>query len=101
MLDYTLEECDTYTYVHNLFSLIHRTSVASYLFVESIYTNWDNLLKRNKLLLSLKIFRTLEGIHLDETCLLLVLLIEQFLPLPYISVLRLAELIVLIVLKRC
>ncbi|CAF1504053.1 unnamed protein product, partial [Rotaria sp. Silwood1] len=99
--DYIYLLIDTYTYVHNLFSLIHRTSVASYLFVESIYTNWDNLLKRNKLLLSLKIFRTLEGIHLDETGLLLVLLIEQFLPLPYISVLRLAELIVLIVLKRC
>ncbi|CAM2712576.1 unnamed protein product [Rotaria socialis] len=88
------EQSDTCTYVHNLFGLIHRTSVASHLFVESIYTNWDNLLKRNKLLLSLKILRTLEGIHLDESGLLLVLLIEQFLTLPYITVLRLAELIV-------
>ncbi|CAF4002606.1 unnamed protein product, partial [Rotaria sp. Silwood1] len=35
-----------------------------------------------------------EGIHLDESGLLLVLLVEQFLPLPYTSVLRLAELIV-------
>ncbi|CAF0768221.1 unnamed protein product [Rotaria sp. Silwood1] len=35
-----------------------------------------------------------EGIHLDESGLVLVLLIEQFLPLAYISVLRLAELIV-------
>jgi hypothetical protein len=88
------EQSDTCTYVHNLFGLIHRTSVASHLFVESIYTNWENLLKRNKLLLSLKILRTLEGIHLDESGLLLVLLIEQFLTLPYITVLRLAELIV-------
>ncbi|CAF4728355.1 unnamed protein product, partial [Rotaria sp. Silwood2] len=88
------EQSDTCTYVHNLFGLIHRTSVASHLFVESLYTNWDNLLKRNKILLSLKILRTLEGIHLDESGLLLVLLIEQFLTLPYISVLRLAELIV-------
>ncbi|CAF5129198.1 unnamed protein product, partial [Rotaria magnacalcarata] len=47
------EQSDTCTYVHNLFGLIHRTSVASHLFVESIYTNWDNLFKRNKLLLSL------------------------------------------------
>ncbi|CAF3892569.1 unnamed protein product [Rotaria sp. Silwood1] len=60
---------DTCTYVHNLFDLIHHTSVASHLFV-------------------------CEGIHLDESGLLLVLLIEQFLPLPYISVLRLVELIV-------
>jgi len=88
------EQSDTCTYVHNLFGLIHRTSVASHLFVESIYTNWDNLLKQNKILLSLKILRTLEGIHLDESGLLLVLLIEQFLTLPYLSVLRLAELIV-------
>jgi len=88
------EQSDTCTYVHNLFGLIHRTSVASHLFVESIYTNWENLLKRNKILLSLKILRTLEGIHLDESGLLLVLLIEQFLTLPYLSVLRLAELIV-------
>ncbi|CAF4809793.1 unnamed protein product, partial [Rotaria sp. Silwood2] len=37
-----------------------------------------------------------EGIHLDKSDLLLVLLIEQFLPLPYIyiSVLHLAKLIV-------
>ncbi len=62
--------------------------------VESIYTNWENLLKRNKLLLSLKILRTLEGIQLDESSLLLVLLIEQFLTLPYITALCLAELIV-------
>ncbi|CAF3729913.1 unnamed protein product [Rotaria sp. Silwood1] len=34
-----------------------------------------------KILLSLKILRTLEGIHLDENGLLLVLLIEQFLTL--------------------
>lgn len=88
------EQSDTCTYVHNLFGLIHRTSVASHLFVESIYTNWDNLLKRNKILLTLKILRTLEGIHLDESGLLLVLLIEQFLTLPYLSILRLAELIV-------
>jgi hypothetical protein len=88
------EQSDTCTYVHNLFGLIHRTSAASHLFVESIYTNWDNLFKRNKLLLSFKILRTLEGIHLDESALLLVLLIEQFLTLPYISILRLAELIV-------
>lgn len=88
------EQSDTCTYVHNLFGLIHRTSVASHLFVESIYTNWDNLLKQNKLLLSLKILRTLEGIHLDESGLLLVLLIEQFLTLPYMTILRLAELIV-------
>ncbi|CAF5036004.1 unnamed protein product [Rotaria sp. Silwood1] len=33
-------------------------------------------------------------IDLDENGLLLVLLIEQFLPLPYTSILRLAELIV-------
>jgi hypothetical protein len=88
------EQSDTCTYVHNLFGLIHRTSIASHLYVESIYTNWENLLKRNKILLSLKILRTLEGIHLDESGLLLVLLIEQFLTLPYLSVLRLAELIV-------
>jgi hypothetical protein len=88
------EQSDTCTYVHNVFGLIHRTSVASHLFVESIYTNWDNLLKRNKILLTLKILRTLEGIHLDESGLLLVLLIEQFLALPYLSILRLAELIV-------
>ncbi|CAF3598174.1 unnamed protein product [Adineta steineri] len=88
------EQSDTCTYVHNLFGLIHRTPAASHLFVESIYTNWDHLLKRNKILLSLKILRTLEGIHLDESGLLLVLLIEQFLTLPYISVLRLTELIV-------
>ncbi len=88
------EQSDTCTYIHNLFGLIHRTSVASHLFVESIYINWDHLLKRNKLLLSLKILRTIEAIHLDESGLLLVLLIEQFLTLPYLSVLRLAELIV-------
>lgn len=88
------EQSDTCTYVHNLFGLIHRTPVASHLFVESIYTNWEHLLKRNKLLLSLKILRTLEGIHLDESGLLLVLLIEQFLTLPYLSILRHAELIV-------
>lgn len=88
------EQSDTCTYVHNLFGLIHRTSVASHLFVESIYTNWEHLLKRNKLLLSLKILRTLEGIHLDESGLLLVLLIEQFLTLPYLAILRHAELIV-------
>ncbi|CAF4952691.1 unnamed protein product, partial [Rotaria sp. Silwood1] len=35
-----------------------------------------------------------EGIHLDENDLVLVLLIEQFISLPYISILRLAELIV-------
>ncbi|CAF5156801.1 unnamed protein product, partial [Rotaria sp. Silwood1] len=40
-----------------LFDLIHHTSVASHLFV-------------------------CEGIHLDESGLLLVLLVEQFLPLP-------------------
>ncbi|CAF1318201.1 unnamed protein product, partial [Rotaria sordida] len=94
LLYFLFEQSDTCTHVHNLFGLIHRTSVASHLFVESIYTNWDNLLKRNKILLSLKILRTLEGIHLDESGLLLVLLIEQFLTLPYISILRLAELIV-------
>ena len=88
------EQSDSCTYVHNLFGLIHRTSVASHLFIESIYTNLDHLFKRNKLLLSLKILRTLEGIHLDESGLLLVLLIEQFLTLPYLSILRLAELIV-------
>ncbi|CAF1528197.1 unnamed protein product, partial [Rotaria sp. Silwood1] len=48
---------DTCTYVHNLFDLIHHTSVASHLFV-------------------------CEGIHLYESGLILVLLIEQFLPLP-------------------
>lgn len=94
LLYYLFEQSDTCTYVHNLFGLIHRTPVASHLFVESIYTNWDHLLKRNKLLLSLKILRTLEGIHLDESGLLLVLLIEQFLTLPYITVLRVAELII-------
>ncbi|CAF1335107.1 unnamed protein product, partial [Rotaria sp. Silwood1] len=47
---------DTCTYVHNLFGLIHHTSVASHLFV-------------------------CEGIHLYESGLTLVLLIEQFLPL--------------------
>ncbi|CAF1277551.1 unnamed protein product [Adineta ricciae] len=88
------EQSDTCTHVHNLFGLIHRTPVASHLFVESIYTNWDHLLKKNQLLLAMKILRILEGIHLDESGLLLVLLIEQFLTLPYISVLRLAELIV-------
>ena len=88
------EQSDTCTYVHNLFGLIHRTSVASHLFVESIYTNWEHLLKRNKLLLALKILRTLEGTHLDESGLLLVLLIEQFLTLPYPSILRHAELII-------
>ena len=88
------EQSDTCSYVHNLFGLIHRTSAASHLFVESIYINWDHLLKRNKLLLALKILRTLEGIHLDESGLLLVLLIEQFLTLPYLSVLRPAELLV-------
>jgi hypothetical protein len=88
------EQSDTCTYVHNLFGLIHRTSIASHLFVESIYTHWDYLSKRNQLLLSLKILRTLENIHLDHSGLLLVLLIEQFFTLPYPSVLRLAELIV-------
>ena len=88
------EQSDTCSYVHNLFGLVHRTSAASHLFVESIYINWDHLLKRNKLLLALKILRTLEGIHLDESGLLLVLLIEQFLTLPYLSVLRPAELLV-------
>ncbi|CAF5076216.1 unnamed protein product, partial [Rotaria sp. Silwood1] len=48
---------DICTYIHNLFDLIHHTSVASHLFV-------------------------CEGIHLDENDLVLVLLIEQFLPLP-------------------
>jgi hypothetical protein len=70
----------------------HLTSIITHRHL--LYTNWENLLKRNKLLLSLKILRTLEGIHLDESGLLLVLLIEQFLTLPYITVLRLAELIV-------
>ncbi|CAF1490758.1 unnamed protein product [Rotaria sp. Silwood1] len=67
--DYLYVLIDTCTYVHNLFDLIHHTSIASHLFVS-------------------------EGMHLDGSGLLLVLLIEQFLPLPYISVLRLAELIV-------
>lgn len=88
------EQSDTCSYVHNLFGLIHRTSAASHLFVESIYTNWDYLLKSNPILLSLKILRTLESIHLDESGLLLVLLIEQFLTLPYLAILRLAELII-------
>ncbi|CAF1432476.1 unnamed protein product, partial [Rotaria sp. Silwood1] len=48
---------DTCTYGHNLFGLIHHTSVASHLFV-------------------------CEGTHLDESGLVLVLLIKQFLPLP-------------------
>ncbi|CAF1510960.1 unnamed protein product, partial [Rotaria sp. Silwood1] len=55
--DYLYVLIDTCTYGHNLFDLIHRTSVASHLFV-------------------------CEGIHLDESGLVLVLLIEQFLPLP-------------------
>ncbi|CAF1043011.1 unnamed protein product [Rotaria sordida] len=63
------EQDDTCTYVHNLFGLIHRTLVASHLFV-------------------------CKGIYLDENGFVLVLLIEQFLPLSYISVLRLTELIV-------
>lgn len=88
------EQSDTCTYVHNLFGLIHRTAIASHLFVESIYTNWDSMFKRNQLLLGLKILRTLEGIHLDESALLLILLIEQFLTLPYAAILRLAELII-------
>ena len=89
-----VEQSDTCTYVHNLFGLIHRTSSASHLFIESIYTNCDHLFKRNQLLVSLKVLRTLENIHLDESGFLLVLLIEQFLTLPYLAVLRLAELII-------
>lgn len=89
-----VEQSDTCSYVHNLFGLIHRTSIASHLFIESIYTNCDHLFKRNQLLVSLKILRTLENIHLDESGFLLVLLIEQFLTLPYLAVLRLAELII-------
>ncbi|CAF5119352.1 unnamed protein product, partial [Rotaria sp. Silwood1] len=54
---FLFEQSDTCTYGHNLFDLIHRTSVASLLFV-------------------------CEGIDLDESGLVLVLLIEQFLPLP-------------------
>ncbi|CAF4910679.1 unnamed protein product, partial [Rotaria sp. Silwood1] len=55
--DYLYVLIDICTYIHNLFDLIHHTSVASHLFV-------------------------CEGIHLDENDLVLVLLIEQFLPLP-------------------
>ncbi|CAF1040858.1 unnamed protein product [Rotaria sp. Silwood1] len=61
LLLFLFEQNDTCTYIHNLFDLIHHTSGASHLFV-------------------------CEGIHLDESGLLLVLLIEQFFPLPYISV---------------
>ncbi|CAF1448293.1 unnamed protein product, partial [Rotaria sp. Silwood1] len=57
LLLFFIEQSDTCTYVHNLFDLIHHTSVASHLFV-------------------------CEGIHLYESGLILVLLIEQFLPLP-------------------
>ena len=56
-------------FAHNLFGLIHRTSVASQWFL-------------------------CEGIHLDKSGLLLVLFIEQSLPLSYISVLHFAELII-------
>ncbi|CAF3941392.1 unnamed protein product, partial [Rotaria sp. Silwood1] len=57
LLLFFIEQSDTCTYVHNLSGVIHHTSVASHLFV-------------------------CEGIHSYESGLILVLLIEQFLPLP-------------------
>ncbi|CAF4776118.1 unnamed protein product [Rotaria sp. Silwood1] len=53
----------------------------------------QNLTKYSKGFFASHLF-VCEGIHLDENDLVLVLLIEQFIPLPYISILRLAELIV-------
>ncbi|CAF4845093.1 unnamed protein product, partial [Rotaria sp. Silwood2] len=51
LLLFLFEQSDTCTHLHNLFGLIHRTAVASHLFV-------------------------CEGIPLDESSLVLVLLIE-------------------------
>ncbi|CAF0989463.1 unnamed protein product [Didymodactylos carnosus] len=87
-------------YIQDLISLIHRNSAASNLYIEAIFANWNYIMGKyftqngSSGLFALKILRTLEAIHLDQSGILLLLLIENFLQLPYMTIIRLAETII-------
>ncbi|CAF0772812.1 unnamed protein product [Didymodactylos carnosus] len=88
------------THVQDLISLIHRDSAASNLYIEAIFANWNYITEKylahngSTGLFALRILRTLEAIHLDQSGILLLLLIEHFLQLPYMTIIRLAETII-------
>ena len=88
LLELNNESC-----VLDVISLVHRNSSASSLFIQSISSNWNEIISGKKLHLLHACLRLLEGVHLSISGQLLEFLVEKYFKLPYLSLVRYADFI--------
>ena len=78
-------------HVWRLLASIHRNASASSLLIHSVGACWPRLCAKSRLYLLHACLRALEGVHLSASQHLVCLLMDKFIELPYLSLVRYAD----------